>query len=193
MLYTYLPNALQSNVLFVFLGLVALRLAWRRFGGGLSGIPGPALAKCTRLWKLRSVWKGNHHLTEIALHRQYGPLVRIGPRHVSVGDPAAIPVIYGLNKGFTKVCRTSDALLPGLAGTNNVTDGFLPNPMHILEQTTANESLLHYRRAIPPRPEASCCQCVQYDFSPRNGACGQLLHGGVLLAPAGFRGPEQTG
>ncbi|KAL2856972.1 cytochrome P450 [Aspergillus pseudodeflectus] len=102
MAYTTLSNVLHSNALFVFLGLIALRLIWRRFGGGLSGIPGPAFAKCTRLWKLRSVWKGNHHLTEIALHRQYGPLVRIGPRHVSVSDPAAIPVIYGLNKGFTK-------------------------------------------------------------------------------------------
>jgi hypothetical protein len=132
MAHTSLFNVLPFNVLFVFLGLIGLRLIWRRFGGGLSGVPGPALAKCTRLWKLRSVWKGSHHLTKIDLHRQYGPLVRIGPRHVSVGDPAAIPVIYGLNKGFTKVCRTSENLLLDLADPDSVTDGLLPHPVHIM-------------------------------------------------------------
>ncbi|KAL4746079.1 hypothetical protein BDW72DRAFT_185667 [Aspergillus terricola var. indicus] len=100
-------STLQSSLplplpLLAILILLVLRLLWRRFGSGLRGIPGPALAKCTRLWKLHSVWKGDHHLTEINLHRQHGPLVRIGPRHVSVADPKAIPVIYGLNKGFTK-------------------------------------------------------------------------------------------
>ncbi|KAL4813267.1 cytochrome P450 [Aspergillus spinulosporus] len=95
------PRPLPHCVLAILV-LFILRLLWRRFGSGLRGIPGPALAKCTRLWKLHSVWKGDHHLTEINLHRQHGPLVRIGPRHVSVADPKAIPVIYGLNKGFTK-------------------------------------------------------------------------------------------
>lgn len=102
MLHKSILGAFQPNVLFVLVGLITLRLLWRRFGGGLSGIPGPTLAKFTRLWKLHSVWKGNHHRTEIELHQKHGPLVRIGPRHVSVADPAAIPVIYGLNKGFTK-------------------------------------------------------------------------------------------
>ncbi|KAL4871072.1 cytochrome P450 [Aspergillus spectabilis] len=58
------------------------------------------------------------------LHRRLGPLVRIRPRHVSVGDPMAIPVIYGLNKGFTKI---------------------LPHPMYIVEQETANEPLFSTR------------------------------------------------
>lgn len=81
-----------------------LYLLSNRYKRGIRDIPGPTIAKYTRLWKLHSVWKGDHHITEIGLHRQYGSLVRIGPRHVSVGDPDAIPVIYGLNKGFTKVC-----------------------------------------------------------------------------------------
>lgn len=38
----------------------------------------------------------------IDLHRQYGHLVRVGPKHVSVGDPAAIKTIYSVNGGFTK-------------------------------------------------------------------------------------------
>lgn len=82
---------------------VLLRLLTNRFKPGLSHIPGPTLAKYTRLWKLYDVWKGDSHNTSIRLHRRYGDLVRIGPKHVSVGDPKAVPVIYGLNKGFTKV------------------------------------------------------------------------------------------
>ncbi|KAH1669307.1 hypothetical protein KXW65_006818 [Aspergillus fumigatus] len=92
----------KAYAAYVTVAVVLLRLVTNRFRRGLAGIPGPTIAKWTRLWKLHSVWKGNHHTTAIDLHRKYGPLVRIGPKHVSVGDPSAIPIIYGLNKGFTK-------------------------------------------------------------------------------------------
>ena len=92
-----------STILWVSLGVVILRLVTNRFKKGLGDIPGPALAKWTRLWKLHSVWKGDHHLASIDLHKKHGSLVRIGPNHISVGDPDAIPIIYGFDKGFTKV------------------------------------------------------------------------------------------
>jgi hypothetical protein len=85
------------------LAILLLRLLTNRFRRGIWNIPGPTLAKYTSLWKLRDVWKGDSHNTSIKLHKKYGKLVRIGPKHISVGDPKAIPVIYGLNKGFTKV------------------------------------------------------------------------------------------
>jgi hypothetical protein len=88
------------------LACIAIRLLSNRYKHGLRDIPGPFVAKYSRLWKLHSVWKGNHQDTAVGLHQTHGPLVRIGPRHISVGDPDAIPVIYGLNKGFTKVRRT---------------------------------------------------------------------------------------
>ncbi|KAE8149811.1 cytochrome P450 [Aspergillus avenaceus] len=90
----------MPSILSIFVALVLLRLLYNRLR--LFGIPGPWLAAYTRLWKLHSVWQGDHHHTAIDLHRKYGPLVRIGPRHVSVSDPKAIPIIYGINKGFTK-------------------------------------------------------------------------------------------
>lgn len=92
----------QAYPIYAFIAVLFLLLR-NRFRKGLSDIPGPALAKYTRLWKLHNVWKGDHHNTAIALHREHGHLVRIGPTHISVGDPKAIPIIYGLNKGFTKV------------------------------------------------------------------------------------------
>lgn len=38
----------------------------------------------------------------LALHTKYGPLVRIGPKHVSVADPAEIKTIYAAGNGFPK-------------------------------------------------------------------------------------------
>lgn len=94
----------QAYPIYTFIAALLLLLLLRnRFRKGLSDIPGLTLAKYTRLWKLHNVWKGDHHNTAIALHREHGHLVRIGPKHISVGDPKAIPIIYGLNKGFTKV------------------------------------------------------------------------------------------
>ncbi|PLB33726.1 cytochrome P450 [Aspergillus candidus] len=91
-----------ASLALVFAGLYLLRLVYNRLRPGLRDIPGPTLAKYTRLWKAYSVWKGNHHLTEIDLHKKHGLMVRIGPKHVSFSDPAAIPTIYGLSTGFTK-------------------------------------------------------------------------------------------
>ncbi|KAI9035581.1 cytochrome P450 [Aspergillus affinis] len=84
----------------LFFGLIIARLLRNRLR--LSGIPGPWLAGYTRLWKLHNVWQGQHHQTALELHRRYGPLVRIGPDHISVSDPTAISIIYGINKNFTK-------------------------------------------------------------------------------------------
>ncbi|RKL31250.1 hypothetical protein BFJ72_g11267 [Fusarium proliferatum] len=58
--------------------------------------------KWTRLWRLHDVYKGQSHQTAIRLHKKHGPLVRIAPNIVSVGDPAAIKTIYGLTGAFTK-------------------------------------------------------------------------------------------
>jgi hypothetical protein len=38
-----------------------------------------------------------------AAHDKYGSIVRLGPKHVSIADPAAIPAIYGVGSKFLKV------------------------------------------------------------------------------------------
>ncbi|KAJ5164780.1 Cytochrome P450 E-class group I [Penicillium coprophilum] len=87
----------------IILVAIVIRLFTNRYKQGLANIPGPTIAKYSSLWKLHNVWKGNHHQTALDLHCKHGSLVRIGPNHISVGDPSAIPIIYGLNTGFTKV------------------------------------------------------------------------------------------
>lgn len=94
---------LKSHIYSIIVVAFVLDLLRVRFRSGLRSIPGPTIAAYTGLWRLVDVWKGDAHHTAIKLHRKYGPLVRVGPNHVSVGDPKEISNIYGLNKGYTKV------------------------------------------------------------------------------------------
>ncbi|OJJ30776.1 hypothetical protein ASPWEDRAFT_117503 [Aspergillus wentii DTO 134E9] len=93
-------GSFQTYAGYLFLAIIIIRLVSNKFR--LSGIPGPWLAAYTRLWKVYDVWKGDAHQNAIQLHRKYGKMVRIGPRHVSFSDPKALPIIYGLGKGFNK-------------------------------------------------------------------------------------------
>lgn len=68
----------------------------------LCSVPGPLLAKFTDLWRLLMVKRGDSHDTYLALHEKYGDIVRVGPNCVSISKPDAIPMIYGIQKGFVK-------------------------------------------------------------------------------------------
>ncbi|KAJ9660306.1 hypothetical protein H2198_002614 [Neophaeococcomyces mojaviensis] len=74
-----------------------------RFRSVLRTIPGPFIASFTNWWRLYDVSRGLHQETLVRLHREYASdLVRVGPNVVSVADPEAMKLIYGLNKGFSK-------------------------------------------------------------------------------------------
>ena len=78
---------------------------------GLGHIPGPFLARFTSLHRLIETYRAGYvgdYLTP--LHDKYGDVVRIGPRSVSVADPAAIPTIYNTKGRFWKVRRNLDLL-----------------------------------------------------------------------------------
>jgi hypothetical protein len=69
----------------------------------LRDIPGPLLARFTRLWYFIEIYKGSFELTEIELHKKYGPIVRIAPHEYSIDDVQAAKTIYGLGNSFAKV------------------------------------------------------------------------------------------
>jgi hypothetical protein len=87
----------------VLVSLVAGHLISNKYWKGLNKYPGPTLAGYSNWWRLRDVSKKNHHWTTLALHREHGDIVRLGPNVLSFADPRAIKAIYGLNKGVTKV------------------------------------------------------------------------------------------
>lgn len=77
------------------------------FRTGLRRLPGPFLAHATSLYRIKLVWKGGAVNNYLALHKKYGSIVRTGSNHVSVADPAAMPLIYGISSKFRKVRRTT--------------------------------------------------------------------------------------
>ena len=90
-----------TPVVLVFLVVAAaawLTVRHRR----LSHVPGPFWAKLSDVPRFRWAWSNKIHEKHIALHRQYGDVVRFGPNCVSVGSPSAIPKIYGTAANFQK-------------------------------------------------------------------------------------------
>lgn len=74
-----------------------------KFRPGLRRIPGPWLASISSLDRLRSAASGQQMNYHLELHERYGPLVRIGPNHVSFAYADLIPEVYGVGTKFRKV------------------------------------------------------------------------------------------
>ncbi|KAF2679697.1 cytochrome P450 [Lentithecium fluviatile CBS 122367] len=77
-------------------------LGYAQFLDPLRDVPGPVLARWSRLWMVYHSWKGDMHTTMIALHKKHGKLVRTAPNEVSIADPASIKTIYGAGTKFRK-------------------------------------------------------------------------------------------
>ncbi|KAL8897199.1 MAG: hypothetical protein Q9192_002703 [Flavoplaca navasiana] len=92
----------QASLAAFTLVLVLVSCLWTRYKPHLRKIPGPTLASFSNLWKIAGVLKQDMPWRNIAAHEKYGPLVRIGPNHVSTSDPEALKVIYGFVNVFRK-------------------------------------------------------------------------------------------
>lgn len=94
-------------IAFTCLGLFAayhiLSLVYELFLSPLRDIPGPLLARFSRLYYFAGVYRGSWEKQEIKLHRKYeGPIVRVAPGWYSISDPTALKTIYGPGSKFTK-------------------------------------------------------------------------------------------
>ncbi|OAL45965.1 hypothetical protein IQ07DRAFT_494544, partial [Pyrenochaeta sp. DS3sAY3a] len=59
------------------------------------------------LWRYLVAARGRAHIEYRELHAKYGPIVRTGPNHLSISDPAMISEICGINSKYTKVWHLS--------------------------------------------------------------------------------------
>lgn len=87
--------------------LLSAGVLWRLINNYLKlrHVPGPLLASVSDGWRVMHTLRGNT-MKEYEIHRKYNsPILRFGPNTVSVADPAAIKVIYGLNPIFNKVSK----------------------------------------------------------------------------------------
>lgn len=83
----------------------------------LRDVPGPLSARFTRLWYFQRILRGQFERDNIALHQEYGQIVRLGPKFYSIDDADSAKIIYGHGSNFAKVNRAStstfnDALKP---------------------------------------------------------------------------------
>lgn len=108
---SYLLPFLLEHCLGVLLIVSIGYFASNRFKYGLQKYPGPILASVTDWWRFMDVWGRRPDITQLKLHRQHGDIVRLGPNALSFSNPKALKQVYGLNKGFTKVCMGSYELV----------------------------------------------------------------------------------
>lgn len=97
-------NILAIGVLVVSVTLVVISFLRSAFAEGLRDLPGPLGARFLGIQRVRMTRSGDAPKHHRALHEKYGSVVRIAPGHVSISDPAMVPIIYGINSKFTKVC-----------------------------------------------------------------------------------------
>ncbi|KAI1627046.1 cytochrome P450 [Exophiala viscosa] len=67
-----------------------------------ASIPGPFLAGFTDLWRWRAQNSRGYSARLVHLHQTYGKLVRLGPNHISISDPDAVPIVYTTNPVWHK-------------------------------------------------------------------------------------------
>lgn len=103
-LHSTLIKFVKHNVLLVSAFAVLLFCGYvARTYARLRHIPGPFWSKFTDIPRFYWVKTRRAQHIHIDLHKKYGPLVRMGPNMVSVGDPAEIPNIYSTTGKFIKV------------------------------------------------------------------------------------------
>ncbi|KAH6988294.1 cytochrome protein [Ilyonectria sp. MPI-CAGE-AT-0026] len=90
----------------------------------LRRVPGPFLARVSRLWEFYSLWKGQSNLDFIRLHEKYGPVVRIAPNRYSFSRQEDVKTIYALGGRFFKsdyyaAMLTGDPLVDNMFPTIN--------------------------------------------------------------------------
>lgn len=91
------------NVVTTILIALFVYLVRTRYYHGLNKIPGPFLASITSLWKWHIVYQEKMPFKNTELHEKHGPLVRIGPNHISASSAESIQAVHRSRSGFTKV------------------------------------------------------------------------------------------
>ncbi|CAI9626507.1 unnamed protein product [Alternaria burnsii] len=86
----------------VFIAYVGYITIYRIFFHPLRSVPGPFLARFSKLWLVWHVRKGKSHIQFPKLHAQFGPIVRIAPNQVLLCEEDAVKTVYGAGTSFTK-------------------------------------------------------------------------------------------
>ncbi|ETI19665.1 hypothetical protein G647_08678 [Cladophialophora carrionii CBS 160.54] len=79
-----------------------LIFAYQSLTSPLRSVPGPLVARFSRLYYLYRLSLGRWEHDDLALHRKYGPVVRVAPDMYSIDHPEVVKKVYGINSKFAK-------------------------------------------------------------------------------------------
>ena len=96
-------SAVLPLMLLAFVVYYVLSALYAAYATPLRDIPGPTLAKFSRIWLFKALTKRNLHITNIQWHRKYGPIVRIAPNEYSIDDPQAASILYRARDQLNKI------------------------------------------------------------------------------------------
>lgn len=86
----------------LLIGLYSSLLWYRLLWHPLRRFPGPFGARITSLWLSTQIERGNAHHKMVALHKEYGPFIRIGSSDLSIAHPLGVAAVYGHGSGCRK-------------------------------------------------------------------------------------------
>ncbi|KAF2131728.1 pisatin demethylase [Dothidotthia symphoricarpi CBS 119687] len=107
-IHVLMPNNDISFTKFFSYGAIALFAfivvvpAFKTLFSPLRRVPGPFLARFTRLWEATLLRSQDYALSNIALHKKYGPIVRLAPNRYSINDAEAIKIVLGHRDAMAK-------------------------------------------------------------------------------------------
>ncbi|KAL1888578.1 hypothetical protein Sste5346_009447 [Sporothrix stenoceras] len=110
MIVTSIPYAIAALIV---AAIVYPIIAYVVDRDGLRKYPAPSIAAYTPLWQMYHNYFGLKYLAVDRVHKQLGPVVRLGPKHVSFSTPRAFRDIYGHGTSIIK-----DAFYDNQAGGN---------------------------------------------------------------------------
>ncbi|THX68893.1 cytochrome P450 monooxygenase [Aureobasidium pullulans] len=101
-----MPQFSMASLVWIYLAVGIIYLSYkivrRAFFTPLRGIPGPWHASLVN-WRLKTAVLGGARADYIhALHKLYGPIVRIAPNEIAINDPASFKDIHKIGSGFNK-------------------------------------------------------------------------------------------
>jgi hypothetical protein len=68
----------------------------------LAKIPGPFLARISRMWVIYRLYVGDMERVQRSFHAKHGSLVRIAPNEIACADPEAIKIVYPVHSPLSK-------------------------------------------------------------------------------------------
>ncbi|KAI1818680.1 cytochrome P450 [Poronia punctata] len=87
---------------------VASHIIYNLYLHPLRKYPGPWLGRATLLWRFYNVLGGRWHRRVDALHKKYGPVVRVSPNELSFASLESWKDIYGHATGGRGTCTKSE-------------------------------------------------------------------------------------